>query len=900
MNADLQLVRRASFEIGELVDWSVTDDAVALLSGSTVSLVSDERDEITLNQDARKVAINDQLFVLFDEELAAYGRSGTRLWRADIPGGERIAAPDDTEYVVVLTDDDRLVGVDATTGGTRFEQDRPDADVAATPELVSTASDLVLASWSYLTVLEPDGETRMRTSLDGAISGLGVVDGVVVCVMKDDRCVGVDLDSGERLWKHDWAVDRIDPHGSDELFVQTAESVRAVAPNGEWRSLSLQGGMPVAAVSGNVVCMVDGAVANVFEAVDPSDVEVDATVGSEEIGATAESLPVVVENVGGTVATVRVGVEVEGATTVTGDERLSLDPGEREGIRVSLGSIRDDRLQVSVTVDGEVVLTRAIEVLGGVDDLGVTATPVQSASGWDVRLDLSNPTPVPIHDVRIEPSGRVLSTLDSDEERSVTVSLPQDHRVRLHAAGEQRRVEVSVPERPLEAEIGFDDGLVRVTVTNDGEATVEDVVSVTSPALPNDLSVPVEANAARTVIGFPPTEGGNVPVSVEGEFLDSEATVDVPDDAVLRGQPREPQPSSSGAASGSGLVTEAQTGVDVVGGDDSPSGDGADLELAREFEPERSAIGHLVFEYVNVTNAGSGAARVSVTPADGEGATERIPPGESRRFVRAHTFTDREGTVPSVAVETAAGRRVADEYRMTVEQPEFYCLAKAHPGRGTLQVRIVNESPTRLTVSDLTLSTATLVDPPEEVQVPPRSRETLSMSAEGFRQIDGAELLSFSTGSDVVDGRDRGDHQTLVHVAGSDEPGLSQLDLHVDDETVIDDGSGTIVVRITNDGPVPLEGLTVEAGGDQLRPILYDPLKDVGLASNETTVHYVDVEGLANRVEVPLTLGVGDEETTATIVGDPTDPDSLRVTRDTDGGGDGLPSRISSPVELVE
>ncbi|GAB6878436.1 hypothetical protein JCM17823_07100 [Halorubrum gandharaense] len=899
---EFQLVRRSSFKIGNLDDWAVTDDAVALLSGSTVSLVSTDRDEIILEEPGQNVAINDHLFVLFDGELAAYGRSGTRLWVADVPGAERIAAPDETEFVVVLTDDDRIVGIDATTGGIRFEQDRPDADVAATPELVSTTSDLVLASWSFLTVLEPDGETRMRTNLDGAISDLGVVDDVVVCVMKDDRCVGVDLASGDQLWEHDWAVDRIDPHGSGELFVQTTDSVRAVEPSGDWRSLSLQGGMPVAAVSGKVVCSVDGSVVNVFEAVDPSQVEIDAAVGADEISVTAQSLPVVIENVGETVATVRVAVEIEGATTITGEERLSLDPGENEGLRVGLGSISRDQLDVRVQIDGELVLNDTVDVLGGVDAVETSATPVHADDGWNVSLELRNPEPVPLHDIRIEPSGRTIPTLESGESCSMEVDLPESRRIRIRAAGETQKIDMAVPERPIAVNAAVNDGLVVVSLWNDGDVSVDDEISVTSSALPQPLTVPIDADVPRTVVAFPPGESGSVTVRADGEFLDHETTVEVPDEAVLHGRDAAPdrpvrsQGSVVDATAAAGGGPSRRSGNS--GGPDPDAASDDRLELSREFEPEQPLVGSLVFEYVEVTNASSDTVSVGVHPTDDDETVGSVPAGETRRFVRVHTFTDCEATVPAVSVETSAGRRDAGEHPMRIDRPEAYCFASGHPRQDALRLHAVNNSQSRTTISDLSLRNGTLLDAPAEMQVAPRSEKTETISTDELDPSTEAELLSFSIAPDVVDDVDRDHRQTLVHVEGGEVSGIEDLTLEIDDETVVDDGSGTVVVTVMNDGPDPIDGISIEAGGEQLRPILYDPLEDMSLDPGETTSHYVDVEGVADRVKVPLTLAVDGDETRAEVVGDPSNVGALAIEREsTDSVG--FPLRISSPVELV-
>jgi len=913
MTGDYRYVRRASFETGKIDDWAVTDDRVAMLAGSTVYLIGEGRDRFDLEEPASGVGLNDKLYVHGAGTVRAFSVSGTRLWTAEIDGAEALAAPDDSDFVVVLTGDDRLLGLDAVAGHRRFERDRPDSDVATTSEMVCTSDSLVVAAWSFLSVLDPTGDKRFRKTLDGAIKGVGVVDGTIVCVMKDDRLIGIDAETGDELWCHEWTVDRIDPFGRGELLVATDEGIRLVAPDGEWSATALDDGLPVAAARGDPVCVVVDSLVNVYGRADPGGAEVTATVRADVVEPTAGTVPVEVENAGDTPSVATVSVAVDGATVQSGPERLTLTPGESERIRAVLSDIEEDELNVEVRVEGDVSADAVVPVAGGVDALRTEASPAAIEPGGSaVEVAVENTATVPIRDVELLPSGRSRDGLDPGERWTTVVPLPESGPIVLTTPAGERTVNVDVPDRPLGAEVEFRDGLVVVGVSNGASARVVDDVTVASDALPRELEHPFKGGAnSRLVVAAPPVDDGEATVRVESRLLSHTATVDVPADAVV-GRPDPGRVGPAGSRGGADLNSSAasQAGGDpantaaaAVRAADEGGGDGGEfpLDLDRRFEPEDPDIGEIQFEYVDVKNAGSEPKRVAVVPAEGGGATETLQPEEVCTFVRAHVFSD-DSRVPAVSVETDGDDRTADPVEQSPDASDWYCLATIVPSRADQELRLelVNRSRTRLAFTDLSLRSFSLAEPFEEVEVQPRSTREVSVPIDGPPAAEWSEpaLLSFSAGSDVAAATAR---QTLVHAAAVGDRELADLSVAVSEETVLDGGSGTVVVEVVNDGAATVDGLSVEAGGDQLRTILYDALTGESLSPGESLTHYVDVVDIDDELDVPVTLAVDDGlEETVRVVADESDENAVRIDRPelADPADVSPPERISTSFSV--
>ncbi|SEH46222.1 PQQ-like domain-containing protein [Halopenitus malekzadehii] len=896
-----EYVRTSSFEVGELDAWAVSGDRVCILAnGTEVYVVGEERDQITLPEPAESVALSDHLYAVTDDGVDAYSLSGTRLWRVSLPEAVRVAAPGESGFAVVVTEDDELVGLDATSGQERFRVDRPHSDVSATPAVVCTDDALVLAAWSFLSVLGPTGESRLQERVDGAISDLGVVGDTIVCVMKDARCVGIDIETGERKWSHDWQVDRIDPFGREEIILRTEGEIRAIDAEGEWTPLGLDDGLPVTAAGGEPVCVIVDTVANVYRRLS-GEWTLDATLLSESLTAGAEAIHAELHNVGDTAASATIAIELSGARCSDPTHRVTLLEDDSERVRFPLSSIDEETVDLTITADEEVILEERLPVTGGSESIDVTVEPTRlTPEGLRVSVTLANETSVPVEDVRINPMGERVDRIDPNDAVTRTLEAPADGTLTIaDATGIRRTVDVPRPEDPLSASGSVEEDVLAVRVRNDSRATVVDELTIDGDALPTSITRTFEG-APESVLELvaPPVEDGTSTVSVAGHFLDADVDLEIPESAVLNaatGTHAPPAAAPDGSAPGGTPGGHSAGGAGGAHGDAGP-GTG-DLELERRIDPLPPIVGDLCIEHIDVENVGHGPESVTVTTPDAAPVTETIRPGEFRTFTRLHAFTGvGDDVVPPVAVESGGVERTAGELDTELEIPELYCRGLLLPDRDgyTLEVTAVNTAESRLRVRDLELELYEFREPPAEIHVPPYEEVTATYRVDGPdpSTVGGYDTVRYVADGSVAPARDL---EVLVEAPVDGPDGLATLTVAVDPETALDADGGTVAIAVENDGGATVTDLSIAARGDQVRTILYEADDVPELGPGETHVHYVDIEtaedGLDVALDVAGTVGGADHEETMSVVGS---PESVSIDRETGRSGPDHSPRVST------
>ncbi|WP_096388995.1 outer membrane protein assembly factor BamB family protein [Halopenitus persicus] len=892
-----EYVRTSSFEVGELDAWAVSADRVCILAnGTEVYVVGEERDQITLPSAAESVALSDHLYAVTDDGVDAYSLSGTRLWRVSIPDAVRVAAPGESGFAVVLTADDELVGLDATSGQERFRVDRPHSDVSATPAVVCTDDALVLAAWSFLSVLGPTGESRLQKRVDGAISDLGVVGDTIVCVMKDARCVGIDVETGDRKWSHDWQVDRIDPFGREEIILRAEGEIRSIDADGEWTTLELDDGLPVTAAGGEPVCVIVDTVANVYRRLS-EEWTLDATVLSESLTAAADAIHAELHNVGDTAAAATIAIDLVGARCSDPSHEVTLLEDESERLRFPLASIDDEVVEATITADGEPIVEERLRVTGGNDSIDVTVTPTRlTPEGLRVSVTLANTTGVPVENVRINPMNERVDRIDPNDETTLTLEAPADGTLTISDANSIRRtIDVPRPEDPLAAECEFGDDVAVVRVRNDSRATVVDELTIDGEALATSVTRTFEGGPGSVLeLVSPPLEAGATTVSVTGHFLDHESEIEVPESAVVSAGGKAHAPSAT--ASSGGAVGNGGSVGGAPNSDAAAPGSG-ELELERRIDPLPPVVGDLCLEHVDVENVGHGPEAVTVSTPDAAPVTETIRPGEFRTFTRLHSFTGvGEDVVPPVTVESGGVERTAGKLDTDPDVPELYCRGLLLPDRDgyVLEVTAVNTAESRLRVRDLALDVYEFRDPPEEIHVPPHESVTSTYPVEGPdpSSVGGYDGLRYVADGSVAPAREL---EVLVEAPTGGADGLDTLAVTVDPETAIDADGGTVAIALENGGGSTVTDLSIAARGEQVRTILYDEDVVPELAPGETHVHYVDAEGVEGGLDVAVdvdgTVGGVDHEETFFIVGS---PESVSIDRETERSGPDHSPRVST------
>lgn len=839
-----EYVRTSSFEIGTLNSWAVSSNHVCVLAnGTEVFIVGEQRDRIELASPAESIALSTHLYAVTEDGVDAYGLSGTRLWRVSMPDADRVAAPDECGLVVVLTGNDELIGLDAISGQERFHVDRPHADVATTPKMVCTDESIVLAAWSFVSVLGPHGESRLRERLDGAISGLGVVGDTIICVMKDARCIGIDIETGKQRWIRDWQIDSIDPFGREEIILRTEGEIRAVDPDGQWQTLALDDGLPVTASSGEPVCIVVDTVINVYNRVGDNWL-IDATVLSDSLGANEDVVHVELHNVGDSVACATVELEVKGATCIDNTETFTLTVDELQRFRFFVSDIAAESVGVTVTVNGDPITNKTLTVTGGSEALDINVEPAcLMRDDFIVDVSLANTTGVPVEDIQIGPVDEEVGRIDPRSETTVSLKIPTDETLTIaNANGIPRKVDVPQPPNPLKVECNTEDDVISVIIRNESTATVVDEITITGELLPKTVKRTFKGGPGSVfeLLTVPPT-AGTYSVMVTGHYVDHEASLDVNKSAVPAWVPA--QEATRGRSSDA--PNEAGNSVKTN-----------DLKIERNIDPMPPVVGNLCREYIKIRNVGSAPESVSVTAPDTSTVLETIPAGEHKTFSRTHTFTGLGSDIlPAVTIESEGTTRTAREVDTDPILPDLFCWGVVSAGIGspTIELTFINEGENHQRIVDLSLETFEIDQPVQAFEVKPHNEVTqvYAVSGPDLDQKDSHDILNYNVDNSLIGPEQR---QTLVDVFAEGAGGLSTLQFHIDEETSVQGDGGTVAIQIINEGSQPCQDLTIKATGDQVRQILYDEDQVDELVMDGEYVHYIDLEGIREGVQVDVNV----------------------------------------------
>ncbi|MGQ3413022.1 hypothetical protein ACT4ML_12260 [Natrinema sp. LN54] len=687
-----------SFESGRVDAVGVGDGAIALGTDDRV-VVATGGDSVEIDHGERvvDVALADRVLVLSAEALTTYSRDGDRIRQQPVGDAHAIAAVPETGLVGVLGPD-RLRAVDIATGRERFDIERTRPGGPADDGLLGTPSGFVIATWSFLTRIDPDGEVAFDRNLEAVVRSLGRCDGAIVAALQNDRLVSADLETGQSRWQTELAADHIAPVGDSSVLVTTADGIRAVDPTGETTSVSgLSSGDGYATADGSLACAIrDGTVS--IHAHSRDRLRIAVPTDGVGVGGTID---VEVTNATDRERRVSLTAAVDGATLSPSERTAAIEAGETTLVDFPVESVRaEGETEVELAVDGSVVERAAIDLddaaSGGIaveTDLEATAIDHGVA---ELAVAVENVGGVALEDVRLRETDGGTDALEPGETWTGSVTRPYepDRRVSVGlevARGERRREYAptcTLPAAPT-IDVEPDEDAVRATLETDGSVPVVDRLVIELPGAGRvRTEVTVEGDDLLLVV--PRFEDGTARIGLESIDVDERVRLSGAGPGTLSG------PSGLGGASRSrsarsvrseSATTPSATADDSVGdggasdgsavGTEPTSGDEPEPANSIEDRPETAAGGPAVAdaeerpspdpaESATGDETAGGPRIVATRRPDGE----RAPVGHA---VRDRIALENEGeSVATVAVDigdsTVDVGRLAGGERTTLER----------------------------------------------------------------------------------------------------------------------------------------------------------------------------------------------------------------------------------------
>lgn len=565
MTDPLGFARQSAFEHGPVAAAAAAADGVVLAEDDGRVRYVDADGEFTLRRPGTAVddvAAGEDVYVLVDGTVTAYGTGGSQRWEATSLEAVGVAAAPDSRGVVAETADDELVWLRGDTGTERRRCRTPHADAPGETHVVAADGEVVVASFTAFTRVV-DGEPGDAVQLDGAVERVGLLDGRVVAVLADGSTVAYA--DGRRVWSDDAGVSWLAAHGDDWLLCETAGALAALRPDGDRRSVAglSADGTVVPSADGSIVCRVAGGTAGVFRPSGDAGTDLSVSVPVASVDETAETLPVTVTNEGDTPVDGTVELSAEGVTFAGGPVPVSLGPGDSldRSFELRAATAGDATVRLSdgdATVDETVVTVRETARTASVTgeavavDAGRVEIAVEVSNGSDTAVDGGYVADTPVG--RVPPGDTV--TVETVVDPPV-----DDVSVTLDKFGEQS-VSVGVPDPPVAVSVDpvDEEGYTEVVVDNRADCPADDRVVVEGlPSADDRAASDVSLSPGGSLRWrLPSVESGRRLVEVTAAAASARLTVDPGVVPGLTGADREP----SGGRRSRPTAPEATTTAD--------------------------------------------------------------------------------------------------------------------------------------------------------------------------------------------------------------------------------------------------------------------------------------------------------------------------------------------------
>ncbi|SHG93191.1 hypothetical protein [Halobaculum gomorrense] len=885
--------------------------AVATGDGRVDLITSGDRRRVARRDDVLDVAVADRVYALSGTELEAFSHSGSRVWGVDVADGRSVDADPDNDRVYVRTGDGEFVVVEGRTGIEAGRFDQPHAEVAESPAVAAADGRLAVASWSFLTVLDADGEQLDERTLSGAVTDVGLLSGRAVVSLKGGQLVGYE---GERReWEIDGDVSWLADAGESALAARVSGSDLAVDADGNRHPLDGVSGTPIATTpSLDLVCTVGSGTATVYAAVGQADDAVGVEIEGDSLRPRDPTVVIALANESDGAVEVDATVEAEGARVASSNVSATIDTGATQRRRVSLHSVDGDAVDVTATV-GEESVTKTLEVqeettalrvetdLEAVEDGTLTAT---------IRVE--NVGKATVSGVTVGET--TVGTLDPGAAEAVPFeqNLPSGD-VEVRADGvDPLEAETAVPVTPtaidLEAE---SDGFLLVTLHNETPVAVDDDVSVDGvPDEDGSFSMPVSIPADGAYrIALPVTVPGDRSVTVETSGGHVSERLGLARCSLLpaggTGVAGGGDAGRTGGTAGSsrrrgGSPGRAQSGVE--GGDGS-----IPISIDRRFPSETPRRGAVFEERLVVSNDDPEPVEFHLRTDDGAYAQRlKVRGGGEAVGTRYHVPLRSSLSLPRVEVEHEGKTASVPATERAVEDGELVAMITWQPDGpddGVLSVTLESDEG-EWAVEEAVVGGERSA--PIDATVSPDSPAHVTVTTPYTLQGDVAKAFVRARRTDRHTGDGPQQVNTLVvreSVVGTDSDRVDDLSIDVGPQSRVERGFGSVFLSVANDGSRPVESVSVDAEGTNVEKTMYAEGSDGDdLASGESVRYLVDLEGVdaGERIAIDAEVSAGDAATSATVTATADDEGAVASDAwdlDVESDESGLPQRLSTQYE---
>ncbi|SFC15070.1 hypothetical protein SAMN05444422_10524 [Halobiforma haloterrestris] len=553
-----------SFESGRVDAVGVGRGAIAVGIGTRVEVVEGSRSTAIDHGDRiDDVAVADRVVVLSSGDLTTYSRDGDRLWSQGVGDAHAIAAVPDAGICGVLGPN-RLRAIEIATGREQFDADRTRPG-GRDDELLAVPTGFLIATWSFLTHVDLEGEVDFDRDLSAVIRSVGRCDDVIVAALQSDQLVGLQAGTGELRWRTELEATHVAPVGEGSVLVGTAAGTRAVGADGATEPVGdLPNGAPYATPDGGIVCSVrEGTVSTHVHAGD----QLALAVATDSVGV-GGTIAVEVTNQTDRERTASIAVDVTGCSLSPSDRTVTVDPGGTEIVDFPVSSVRaEGEADLAIAVDGSVAHEASITVedaaSGGIAVETALETRTIEDGVAELEVAVENVGGVSLDSVTLLETEAGTGELPAGETWTGSVTRPYEPERRVSvglevARGDRRREYAPTCTLPSAPTIDLESGrdALRATVGLEGDVTLSDRLVIEMPGAGRVRS-PVTIDGDELLLVVPQYEEGTARIGFDALGIDER--IRLSDSGPFSTPSRSSSRSVSGAGSQSRSSSESQS-----------------------------------------------------------------------------------------------------------------------------------------------------------------------------------------------------------------------------------------------------------------------------------------------------------------------------------------------------
>ncbi|SDR44119.1 hypothetical protein [Natronobacterium texcoconense] len=847
-----------SFESGRVAAVGVGDEIIAIGLEDCVEVVDGSRSvEIDHGERVVDVAVADRILVLSPAELTTYSRDGDRLWSQELEDAHAIAAITDRGLCGILGPD-RFRAVDVATGRERFdvERSRPGG---SDDDLLAVPTGFLIATWSFLTHVDADGEVDFDRDLSAVVRSVGRCEDAIVATLQSDQVVGIQAGTGELRWRTELEATHVAPVGEGAVLVRTADGIRAVDPEGTTEPVGdIPDGDVYATADGTTVCSVhDGTVSIHVHGGD----RLSLAVATDTVGA-GGTIDVEVTNPTDRERTVSLAVDAAGCSLSPSDRTVTVAPDETVLAEFPVAAVQSEgHAALEVAVDGSVTLRETIaleDATSGEVAVETDLEPIGIEDGVvELAVTVENVGDVALDSVRLLETGDSSDEMAPDETWTTTVPQPYepDRRVSVGlevVRGDRRREYAptcSLPPAPtIDLEANGD--VLRATVAVAGEVAVSDRLVLEVPGV-DRVQSPVTIDGEDLLLVVPRYDGGTARIGFDA--------IDVDERIRLSGSgPFATPADSSDPRSQNRVRTERDETRESPANDSAPRADrgspdaGTDPGLAvhRRVSDDSPVLGHAVRDRLVVENEGDTAADVSLTVDGDRLEVGPLAPGESTALERIVSGVSSDGIVLPRATLEADGRTVdrLSEHRLDVARSGVAVRAAVDPADGRIVADLANRTDRDCRVLGVELAEQGAESVGERLAAGETTTVSIGPDADRRRALEG-DTAALSLPIRYADGEEETIDALAAVVAlesgsAATESGSEDalLTTEIGSETRAAGEYGSVVLVFENGSDRTLSNVSVSATGDPIDETFYSAAHREVLEAGDWIEHFVDLE----------------------------------------------------------